>query len=339
MQDRIIKETVSEKQVLKRLNWLRGLFAILIVIGHCSMEFEHEILPLYVIHKSDMISVSFFFILSGWGLSYNYQHRTDYLKGFILNKPVKLLLIALICGIVDLLVSRCVGANNITWKSIFTFNWYVYEMIYYYLVFYIAYRFIRNKRLRLICVLAFSLLCSIITVMLSNKYNTFWTHAFHFSSFGFVWGIILHDYYDVFKVAGNMTNRWRSSILLVLLAMGGCVCMVMPSGSFIGGCLLHNLVANCVITLLAIWAYYVDYTKMPIVQYLTNISAEIYLYQFTVLRALKECYAKMNHTIDLTYVFWVLLFTILLAVIMHKLNSIVLKHIPGMHIRTEGKQM
>ncbi|MBR0384332.1 MAG: DUF1016 family protein, partial [Eubacteriaceae bacterium] len=36
----------------------------------------------------------------------------------------------------DLLVSRCVGANNITWKSIFTFNWYVYEMIYYYLVFY-----------------------------------------------------------------------------------------------------------------------------------------------------------------------------------------------------------
>lgn len=35
----------SQKDMLERFNNLRGIFALLIVIGHCSMRFEKEVLP------------------------------------------------------------------------------------------------------------------------------------------------------------------------------------------------------------------------------------------------------------------------------------------------------
>lgn len=38
------------KEIISRLNFLRGLFASLIVIGHSSMRFEKELLPFYIIH-------------------------------------------------------------------------------------------------------------------------------------------------------------------------------------------------------------------------------------------------------------------------------------------------
>ena len=65
----------DEKTVLDRMNYLRGLFAILIVIGHCSMQYTKEVMPWVIIHKSNMISVAFFFIVSGWASAFNYYNK------------------------------------------------------------------------------------------------------------------------------------------------------------------------------------------------------------------------------------------------------------------------
>lgn len=59
---RIQKSDDSQKEMLQRFNDLRGVFALLIVIGHCSMRFEKEVLPFLFIHKFNMTGVCFSFL-------------------------------------------------------------------------------------------------------------------------------------------------------------------------------------------------------------------------------------------------------------------------------------
>lgn len=337
MRDNVFfNETVSEDKVQTRLNRLRGLLAVFIVLGHCSMHFKKEVLPLLILHKSNMISVCFFFIVSGWGLSYNFQHRNNYLHGFLINKPVKLFLMALICESVSLVIKIFMGDIDRTNLYFFrNINWYIYEMIFYYMVFFVAYRYIENRHVRLCAILCASMLCSMFTVIMSNAYgedNSFWpwTHAYHYSSLAFAWGIILHEYYPVFVALSSRNKRWITSILLLICGGAGCICLRMPPGSFVGGCLLHNLVGICLITFIAVWSIYLDFTRIWVLKYLTQYSAEIYLYQFMVLGLFKNIYIKHGHAIDYTYVFIVLLSTLAFAIVMHWVNRKIFGFIPGM---------
>lgn len=43
--------TSNLKEIISRLNFLRGLFAILVVIGHCGGILEKELPTYYLIHK------------------------------------------------------------------------------------------------------------------------------------------------------------------------------------------------------------------------------------------------------------------------------------------------
>ena len=37
-----LKINKSESEILSRMNYLRGLFAVLIILGHCGRRFESE---------------------------------------------------------------------------------------------------------------------------------------------------------------------------------------------------------------------------------------------------------------------------------------------------------
>lgn len=281
---------VDEKTAINRMNYLRGLFAIMIVIGHSSMMFEKELLPLLVIHKFNMVSVCFFFIVSGWSLTYNFKNKTDYLKGFIINKAVKLFIFAFICEIIDRLISFLILKKPIGIDSglLTNYNWYVYETIVFYIAFYFSYKYLKHKNLRVLAMAIVSVAVSVFTWYMSNNTETFWTHAFHFSSLCFLWGIVLHEYYHLFKVI--IQKKILSSAVLFVLGAASCICLKMPQGSFVGGIILHNIIGICVMTIIALFAHYIDYKKIPIVGFLTSYSTEIYLYQFMMLTICAEVY-------------------------------------------------
>lgn len=226
---------VDEKTAINRMNYLRGLFAIMIVIGHSSMNFENELLPLLVIHKLNMVSVCFFFIISGWSLTYNFYNKTDYLKGFIINKAVKLFLFAFVCEIIDRLISCVVLRKPISIDiGLFTnYNWYVYETIVFYIAFYFSYKYLKQKNIRVLAMAAVSVAVSVFALHMSNNYDTFWTHAFHFSSLCFLWGIILHEYYYTFEAI--IKKKILFSVILFVIGAASCICLKMPQGSFVGG--------------------------------------------------------------------------------------------------------
>lgn len=310
----------SENVAINRMNYLRGLFAVLILLGHCSMSYSKEVFPLLIIHRFNMVSVCFFFIISGFSISYNYYNKDNYLKRFLINKALKIFLYALICEFTTRFISKMITDQCREYDiSLLTdLNWYIYEIIYFYLAFYIIYRLIKNKTVRIILLTIISLIFSIATVYLSNKYSSYWTHAYHYSSLCFLWGVLLHEYYAIFEKISK--KKFISSICLLLISLASCVCMKMPQGSFIGGCILHNVLGISLMTIIAIWAHYIDYTKIPIIGWFTPISAEIYLYQFCILSVIGATFMRYQRTIDSYYVVCVVFCTLVIAYFMNLIN-------------------
>lgn len=325
----------NEITAIKRMNYLRGLFAVLIVIGHCSMMFEKEILPLLIIHKFNMVAVGFFFIVSGWSLSYNCNNRKNYLKGFLVKKCVKLFLFALVSTTVSAILSSLVLSVPIDLKpgTLLSFNWYIYEMLIFYAIFFIAYKIKWKKQFRLIFIWAFSLIFSLVSLCLV-KHNLWITAVWYFSSLCFAWGITIQECYDFFKKVLN--KRVLTSIVLLIIAGISCLSLKMPRDSFIGGVIMHNTLAIGIMSVVAIWAHYIDYTKIPILDKLTDLSTEIYLYQFVALNIVFELFARKGLSVNMLYVLFVLIGTILLAIVMHFVDKFISK---GLMLLTEPKKV
>lgn len=71
---------------VQNLNYLRGMMALWIVLGHCGAKFSDETLWLFIIHKSCLIVVGFFLFLSGYGLELSLDKKENYLEGFLQKK-------------------------------------------------------------------------------------------------------------------------------------------------------------------------------------------------------------------------------------------------------------
>ena len=157
---------INKKEVISRLNMLRGLFAILIVIGHCSQSFEKEILPFFIIHKFNMVGVCFFFFVSGISLTYNFRTRQNYLKNFIKNKAAVLFLFAVLNQVIYHILKAVILNEKLNIRLSFfsEFNWYIYEMIVFYIMFYMVFRFIDKGIVRNIILFFLTFLVAVITL-------------------------------------------------------------------------------------------------------------------------------------------------------------------------------
>ena len=323
----------NENVAIKNMNNLRGMFAILIVIGHCSMNFEKELLPLLVIHKFNMVSVCFFFVISGWSLCYNFYNKSDYLRGFLIRKPAKLFIFALVCEMVGRILNAiCIKERGISIDIgiITNINWYVYEIIVYYILFYVVYKLQWHKKKRVIVIMVGSAIVSIFTLVMSNGTQSFWTHAFHFSSLCFAYGIILHEYYDVF--AKLVQKKYFSMGIFLIVALASCISLKLPAGSFLGGVILHNLLGISIMSIVAIWSHTISFQNWKLLKKLTKYSTEIYLYQFEALYICYYFYDLYGHSVDIFYVILVVMLTLLLALIMKRIDDGISKMIDRINV-------
>lgn len=90
---------------LKQTTALRGISAIEIMIGHIGLETGSIIL--FPNRKAGILFVGIFFILSGYGVAYSMEHKADYLKYFLLDRSIKLLLPAYTVKIIMLVTDNC----------------------------------------------------------------------------------------------------------------------------------------------------------------------------------------------------------------------------------------
>ena len=140
------KQVTIREDCLQHLNNLRGFFALEIVIGHVV---RHESGLIMLFGKFMICSVAFFFFISAMGLVIPYDKKENYLNyRFILSKPLYLFILAVMFFLICFLIDLCGGLqlNYFTYNFLFSFykntNWFVWELIIFYFVFYIINIFI-----------------------------------------------------------------------------------------------------------------------------------------------------------------------------------------------------
>ena len=128
----------DETDALKELNSLRGVFALEVIIGHVV---RYENCLLFPFGKFMIVSVAFFFFVSGFGLAHSLKCKKDYLNlRYILSKPVFLAAAAVITYIVYVLVG-IIGPLQLKYVKADVLrgfysgtNWYIKEQILFYLL-------------------------------------------------------------------------------------------------------------------------------------------------------------------------------------------------------------
>lgn len=313
------KTLLTDQEIIFRLNSLRGLFAISIVIGHCSMNFANELLPLYIIHKFNMVGVCFFFFVSSMSLSYNLLHKENYLKHFIRNKIVLLCVLAFIAQIVGYIMYCAVlGEQIVVSRELVTgWNWYIYEMAALYFFFYLINRTIKDKTVQEVLFWLVALfICGIVW-----KYK--FGHSWYFSTFSFPLGITVYMHLD--KIQKITQHPRIAGGVLLTVAAGTCVSLTMPRDSILGGIVLRNIMGCCLMLVLFLIIQYVDISRIPVIgkmiTFLTTRATEIYLYQFWLLLMFVRIFENNNRDIDLLYAALVVLSTLLLACVMHLIDK------------------
>lgn len=146
----IKKNTTSDKkQSLDKLNSLRGIFAIEIVIGHAVRHANSYLMPF---GKFMMIAVGYFFFISAFGMVTSLQTKDSYLNGFCRRKIGYLFLSTIIAFIINFTLDMLFPANAGYLCNIHTLpftyftktNWYMFELILFYGIFFIAYKYIKH---------------------------------------------------------------------------------------------------------------------------------------------------------------------------------------------------
>lgn len=264
----------DQGEVLKRMNALRGVFAVEVTIGHV---FRDQMTILYPLGKFMIISVAFFFFLSGFGLVYSFHCKKDYLKpSFLIGKPVYLLTIAVLFYalyiVIDLICPKDLGyvSSNLLYSFWKHSNWYLFELILFYLLFYLAYRFL-PARFRILAITAVTLAGIIGFYFLGGEEMIMW----YASSMGFPLGLFFGECYD--RVHDFLTGKIGITLTILTASFG--LSSLFLSSNLMTVVFMRNAICLSGIVLLYLVVLRFEFGN-KLMGLVTKYSLEIYLLQF-----------------------------------------------------------
>lgn len=267
------KQNTDKMEMCRRLNALRGIFAIEIVIGHVV---RYESTLLYPFGKFMIISVAFFFFVSAFSMALSYYRKENYLKNFLLLKVGYLLCIAVITYLVNVLIDIIVPMDlgyyevtGIIGKNFFNCtNWYIWELLIFYICFYFIYRFTKRH------LLYFVIITIALIVCFYGKSIAWWA-----SILAFPFGILYAEYFEKFNKI--QYSKWGVIITVILctLGLGG---LFVSETNVTGMIISRNIL--CIGGILVL-LYLIGYCCIDnkIIKFLTSNSTAIYLFQFVYL--------------------------------------------------------
>lgn len=297
----------DREEVLQRLNSLRGMLAVEIVIGHVVI---HNNLILFPFHKFMIISVSFFFFVSAFGMSVSYENKKGYLKNFYL-KPLYLLALIVVFYLYNIVIGfffpkvmDAFGFSQFGRNILGITNWYMWELLIFYLLFWIAYAVSEKYAAAAITTI------TITGAIIAFQYGA--SECWYASAFAFPLGLIVGKYYHKFIRLLNSPAGGGCTLILIILGFGR---LLLPNDSIIGMLFLRNVIGIGVIFLLIyISGYFRLGNRMS--QMLCKYSTEIYLSQFIYL-AMANVYIR-DYKVRLVFV---LCMTLLTAWLLHPLTG------------------
>ena len=141
---------------LDAMKSIRGIAAIGVILHHISQEYffqEEGILSLFV--NAGAYFVAIFFFCSGYGLLKSFDSKKDYLKGFVKKRIVKAIVIpfyvnvliyALFYFIFKIPLAKTQWVTNLIGATMMNrYAWFPIVLAILYLLFYLCFRFIKNR--------------------------------------------------------------------------------------------------------------------------------------------------------------------------------------------------
>lgn len=282
---------------------LRGICCILVMLVHIPAMYTNPLQK--AIGGFSQVSVTLYFMFSAYGLIWSIRNKPDYLHGFWKNR----VLILLIPFIVSCAIKRLFGFTPASGGAYF-----VFVLLFFYIVTYFFARYIPKYAGCIICVV---ILYSIIGRITENL-------AWSTQAMGFVYGILLAIYFEKVKKIIEK-YYWILISVTLLLSM---ILIWLYIGTY-NRLLIVDYLLQIFMVLSIIMFILVLTFKMKIgnkISYLLGIiSYEIFLYHGLIQNALvkiDDLYLKETLS---SGIFILLMFvtSILVAVIMHKLNNLV----------------
>ena len=175
---------------LDQMKMLQGFIAVLIMFHHCGqktcaswLDKRYVVPGLEFFVPIGFVLVAFFTFCSGYGLYKSFKNKKDYLKGsFITHRILPVILIGYAVAMIFLLVRFLLGedlakGNMLLWyvlglKLANPNGWYVIVIPFFYLCFFLAFRYIKNEKNALFAVLIFTVAFQLLGASLDH--NDWW---------------------------------------------------------------------------------------------------------------------------------------------------------------------
>lgn len=325
----------------KITNGLKGYAAVSILIGHLGSrykKFSKENLK-YTPSFPLQIYTSFFLFCSGYGLMINYKKNKNYLNHFLKRRLIVILVPYYLSNIISLSYNRYKYYNNkksfienlklidLT-KNLFIyhFSWFVNEIIILYLLFYLSFKYIKNKNLSMLMILIITWLL----FLLPTYNNNFLVRLeYHISIYSFIYGLLIGDYQ--INIIKFVKTNYYGFFLICLIFPYFCFGDLFKISPYIKGKYFIyfsnfnkiNFQSIIIYSCGLIFSMKFQFNNM-LLNYFGKYSFEMYLYQFKVFKMF-ESFAIIDNQ------FWtiILIFSIvmLISVISNRIGQIIINSV------------
>lgn len=299
----------------------KGIWCIFVVLVHIP---DHLYNPIQdALTCFGYIGVTFYFMVSSFGLRYSVEHKPGYMKHFLKNRLFAALIIPhIVVNVLNFIICLFIDSSQ-QWGIFFLSKW-VRVLLMYYAVFYIVYRFFppqkEGKRYYgdwVICL--FVLLTSIISATTKYKITLLW----HYESLGFAYGILLFNYFDKIKAWMMKNNNIKIVISLVLSLAFGVIYMKYKTIPFIGD-YIFKITLCIIITMFMFIATQRFKIGNKAVLFMGKISYEVFLLHYVVMGIIDALLPNLESGV---YIILTLLGTIALSAAVHSVSAVLTKKI------------
>lgn len=288
---------------------LRGISSIEIMMGHIGLATGSMIL--YPNRKAGILFVGIFFLLSGYGVAYCTEQKKNYLKHFLINRAVKILLpayfIKMLMAPLQFLLTNAGESFTVHLRSFFTaLNWYVWEQLFFYLIFWIAYK-IAPRYMEIIVGVAS-------VVLIGVAYMQGMDNPWYGSSLCFVLGLCFYKFRNKKIKCGFVGYCILTGGLAIVLVVSMAAFFLLGNDSVLGNPIARNVasVSFCMITVLLLNKFRMINSASLL---LGKCSYEIFLIHPYILSILREFSIESKGLLGILTV----VLTVILAYFIHLL--------------------
>lgn len=320
------KECYNETLSYESTIAIKGICSLEIMIGHIGLELSNELI-LYPFRKAGVLIVGVFFFISGYGLMYSMKNKPNYLDYFIKKRFLNILIpvgIVLAFSTVLFIVSSFNDNKNIYdifIQVICSINWFVWEIMLYYILFYFLF-----KRLK---VSSAQMLIFLITIILIIACYIFkMDNPWYGSNLCFPLGIFVANNKESFDSWSIKRGIIKIGALTFFLTISIFMFYIFPDRSITGSILGRNLAAVC-FTLLIVLILYNIKLGNRVTRFLGKVSFEIYLIHPLVIYFFHSSIINIKNNIYYSWI--VIIVTIILSCLLNSIDQRLKKYLTIKH--------